>query len=87
MCIQQHEALLSSHIVTGHSEMGQTSVSTLTQEVESFKVVIDLRNTEISQLKQSNAELKKEVGLQLQQLIGKLAWHRDVLVKVNCIQS
>ena len=51
----------------GRSEMQSkchysTDVSTLTQEIESLKVVIDMRNAEISQLKQSNAELEKQVS-------------------------
>jgi len=38
------------------------AVSTLTQEVESLKVVVDLRNTEISQLKQTIADLQKQAS-------------------------
>jgi len=38
-----------------------TTISTLSQEIDSLKVVLDLRNSEISELKQSKAELKKQV--------------------------
>jgi len=41
----------------------QSQVSTLTQEVESLRVVVDLRNQEICHLKQSNAELQQQVLL------------------------
>jgi len=40
---------------------GQSLISSLTQEVESLKVIIDLRNDEISQLKQSSAEIRTQV--------------------------
>jgi len=39
-----------------------TDVSRLSQEIESLKVVIDFRNAEISQLKQSNAELEQQAS-------------------------
>ena len=37
------------------------AVDALSQEIESLKVVVDLRNAEICQLKQSNGELQKQV--------------------------
>jgi len=40
----------------------QSVISTLTQEVESLKVVVDMRNAEIARLKQSNAELEQQVS-------------------------
>jgi len=43
------------------SDSLSATVETLTRDVESHKVVIDLRNAEISQLKQANTELQKQV--------------------------
>jgi len=54
---QQTVSASQTSLVAG----GQSQVSTLTHEVESLKVVIDLRNEEISQLKQSKADLQKQV--------------------------
>jgi len=60
----------ASQTVGGGSDMemdchSSSDMSALTEEVESLKVVVDLRNDEIFQLKQSNAELKKQVCLWL----------------------
>jgi len=63
----QRQTTTASQTVCGCSEMetkshSSTAVSTLTQEVESLKVVVDLRNAEISQLKQSNAEVQQQAS-------------------------
>lgn len=55
----------ASQTIDGNCEMKakcQSVISTLTQEVESLKVVVDMRNAEIARLKQSNAELEQQVS-------------------------
>ena len=62
---QQRTASASqTSVVGGKNEIIDVklkAVDALSQEIESLKVVVDLRNAEICQLKQSNGELQKQV--------------------------
>ena len=43
-------------------QQADSEQSTLTREVERLSVVVDLRDAEIAELKQSNAEFQKQVN-------------------------